>query len=218
MKNLFSDRLLNKIRSNPIIAVLVIDNEEDAEPLAESLLKGGINVMELTLRTPCALGALQRIKRNVTEMTCGVGTVITELQVDQAVDAGAEFGVAPGTNTAIIKKALNVGFPFAPGIATPSDIEAAISCGCRLLKFFPAETSGGIDYLKSMTAPYRHLGLQFIPLGGLSDDNMKNYLECKDVVAIGGSWLANRELIREHKWAQITNNAKQALAILESNF
>ncbi|MEQ1842547.1 MAG: keto-deoxy-phosphogluconate aldolase, partial [Verrucomicrobiales bacterium] len=148
-----------------LIAVLVIDELESAIPVAESLLKGGVRAMELTLRTPIALEAAAAITAALPEMMVGIGTVIFPKQVDDAVSAGAAFGVSPGVNPAVIRRAAEAGLPFGPGIMTPTDIDMAIQEGCRLLKFFPAESSGGLAHLSNIAAPYAHLGLKFIPLG-----------------------------------------------------
>jgi 2-dehydro-3-deoxyphosphogluconate aldolase/(4S)-4-hydroxy-2-oxoglutarate aldolase len=172
--------------------------------------------MELTLRTPAALDALQQIRAEVPQMLAGVGTVLTPEQLGQAADAGAAFAVAPGTNPRVIRAARDRGIPFAPGVATASDLEAAIELGCRELKFFPAEPTGGMPYLKSLAAPYAHLGLRFIPLGGLTEANMRVYLENPSVMAIGGSWLAPRERIQVEDWAAITASARAAKAVYSS--
>jgi 2-dehydro-3-deoxyphosphogluconate aldolase/(4S)-4-hydroxy-2-oxoglutarate aldolase len=210
MHSLFKDEILSKIEKSGAIAVLVIDNEEDAVPLAHSLLKGGINMMELTLRTPAAIGALKKIIKEVPEMTAGIGTILTPEQAQEVKDAGAVFGVSPGFNPRVVQKAKEIGLPFAPGISTPSDIEAAIEQGCRLLKFFPAETSGGLKHLKSMAAPYMHLELKFIPLGGLNQDNFGFYLSDSSIIAVGGSWIAKRDAIKANDWKKITENARNA--------
>ena len=210
MRNLFSEKLTGRIEACGVIAVLVIDRVEDAVPLAKALLAGGIDVMELTLRTPAAIEALKEIKRNVPEMIAGIGTILTPEQVMEAKAAGAEFGVAPGMNPRVVAKAKDAGLPFAPGICTPSDIEAALEHGCRLLKFFPAETSGGLKHLKNMSAPYVHLGLKFIPLGGLDQNNLASYLADPSVAAVGGSWIAKRETIKANDWAAITAAAAKA--------
>ncbi|MEI8247865.1 MAG: bifunctional 4-hydroxy-2-oxoglutarate aldolase/2-dehydro-3-deoxy-phosphogluconate aldolase [Lentisphaerota bacterium] len=210
MRNLFSEKLTGRIEACGVIAVLVIDRVEDAVPLAKALLAGGIDVMELTLRTPAAIEALKEIKRNVPEMIAGIGTILTPEQVMEAKAAGAEFGVAPGMNSRVVAKAKDAGLPFAPGICTPSDIEAALEHGCRLLKFFPAETSGGLKHLKNMSAPYVHLGLKFIPLGGLDQNNLASYLADPSVAAVGGSWIAKRETIKANDWAAITAAAAKA--------
>lgn len=212
MKNLFSVKMLESIERNGVIAVLVVDDAADATPLAETLLASGIKIMELTLRTPAALDALKLIRKNVPAMTAGIGTILTPEQADAAKAAGAEFGVAPGMSHRVVAHAKEIGLPFAPGVCTPSDIEAALEHGCQLLKFFPAETTGGLKHLKTMAAPYQHLGLKFIPLGGLSQANMSSYLESPLVTAIGGSWIAPRELIKAKDWTAIAENARNAVA------
>ena len=166
--------------------------------------------MELTLRTPAALDSLIRINEQVPEMLAGVGTVLTTQQVEDIVNAGAAFGVAPGLNEDVVRKAQELGLPFAPGIATPSELEKAVSMGCREVKFFPAEAMGGLKYLRSCGAPYKHLGIRYIPLGGLNAGNMSDYLKEPTVVALGGSWIAKRELIQNQDWKTITQNAAEA--------
>jgi 2-dehydro-3-deoxyphosphogluconate aldolase / (4S)-4-hydroxy-2-oxoglutarate aldolase len=205
--------LTGVLAGHSVIAVLIVDDLADAVPLAETLLEGGITAMELTLRTPVALDALQAIREKVPEMVAGVGTVLTREQVRQVKSAGAAFAVAPGMNPNVLDEAAKQGLPFAPGVATPSDIEAALEFGCRIMKFFPAVPSGGLDYLKSMAAPYLHLGLQFIPLGGLNEDNVQDWLESPLVCAVGGSWIAPRKLIQEKNRAEIRRRAEAATAI-----
>lgn len=205
-----------RIQRSGIVAVLIIDRAEDGPPLARALLNGGIDTMELTLRTPAALAALSRIRSEVPEMLAGAGTVLTPLQVTEVKTAGAEFAVSPGVNPRVIQAAAQAGLPFAPGVATPSDIELALENGCRLMKFFPAEPSGGLAYLKAMAAPYLHLGVSFIPLGGLNEKNMGTYLSDPLIAAIGGSWLAPRDAIREGRWEDITALARHAANAISS--
>lgn len=207
--------ILGRIESCGVVAVLVIDEVKHAVSLARALMDGGVDVMELTLRTPAALGALRTIRAEVPEMLAGIGTILTPAQVREVVEAHAQFGVAPGLNPRVVKTAQDVGLPFAPGVATPSDVENALELGCREVKFFPAEPSGGMKYLKSMAAPYGHLGVRFIPLGGLTAANMGSYLGDPIVPAIGGSWLATREAIREEDWQTITKNAAEARRIVD---
>lgn len=197
-----------------IVAVVVIDDVENAIPLAKALLAGGVNIIELTLRTPAALKAAEQIKKNVPEIHLGFGTVITEDQVKAVVNAGADFAVAPGCNPKIIASAVKHGLSFAPGIMTPTDIEVAISEGCRILKFFPAKTSGGISHLESMSAPYNYLGLKFIPLGGVNMSNAESYLSSPLITAIGGSWVAKRNLIANKNWQTITDNAMEITSLI----
>ena len=213
MNSQFDAETLACIERCGVIAVLVIDDAARAVPLARALIAGGVDVMELTLRTPSAVDALRRIRAEVPDMLAGIGTILTPEQVRTVAEAGAAFGVSPGVNRRVIEEAKRIGLPFAPGIVTPSDVEAALELGCRELKFFPAETSGGIDYLKSMAAPYTHLGVRFVPLGGVSTKNLAAYLAEPIVLAVGGSWLAPRELIAEQQWQVITDRAAKATRI-----
>lgn len=207
--------MFEKIRRSGIVSVLIIDEIENAVPLANALYENGITSMELTLRTPVAVNALKEIKREVPDMLAGVGTVLTGEQLEEAVQAGADFAVAPGLNRRVVEKANELSFPFAPGVATPSDIELAVELGRRTLKFFPAEAIGGLRYLKSMAAPYQHLDLEYIPLGGLNIDTIRPYFESPLISAIGGSWIAPRNLIQNKDWAAIAQNAKQASEIIK---
>lgn len=209
------DVLCDKMYQSGVIAVLVIDEMKDAVPLARALLEGGVDMMELTLRTPVATDALEEIKNNVPEMTVGIGTVLTPDQVRQITKLGAAFGVAPGLNPNVVKTAQKEGLPFSPGIVTPSDIECAVELGCNVLKYFPAEPAGGLAYLKSMANPYTHLGLKYIPLGGLHQDNFKAYLEFPSILAVGGSWIAKRDTIQKNLWKTITENARQASQVVK---
>jgi len=212
----FAPTLASIVQKAGIIAVLIIDREEDAVPLAKAMLAGGINVMELTLRTPAALGALRRIRAEVPEMIAGVGTILTVQQVEQVVSADAAFGVAPGTNPRIIQAAQQSGLSFAPGVATPTDIEIALENDCQLLKFFPAEPSGGLAYLKAVAAPYLHLGVQFIPLGGVNGKNLTTWLSDPLISALGGSWLAPKDLIARGDWTAIEAIALEATGSIQS--
>jgi len=162
-----------------------------------------------------ALAALEAIRAHVPRMLPGVGTVLTPAQAGEARQAGAAFGVAPGLNPRVVRAAQEVGLPFAPGVATASDLEAALELGCREVKFFPAEPAGGMSYLKSMAAPYTHLGVRFVPLGGLKPDNVGQYLSSLLVLAVGGSWLAPRDLIRREDWEAIRSKAAEARAIVD---
>ena len=216
MKPAFPTDLQNTIQSRGVVAVLVIDEIKHAVPVARALLRGGIASMELTLRTPAALECIRAIRQEVPEMLAGVGTVIEPRQVDEVVRAGGAFAVAPGCNPRVIAAAVAAGLPFAPGIATATDIESALESGCRLLKFFPAETSGGLRHLDSIAAPYAHLKLRYIPLGGLNANNMRVYLENRHVAALGGSWLASRDLIAAERWDDIAANAHAAADAVKS--
>ncbi len=203
-----------EIRASGLIAVLVIDRKKSAVPLARALVDGGVCMMELTLRTSEAIDALVRIRAEVPEMTAGVGTILTTEQLDRVIDADAAFGVSPGLNPRVISHAVDRGFPFAPGVCTPTDIERGVELGCRVLKYFPAETSGGLKHLESMGAPYAHLGLTYIPLGGVNTGNLAQYLNSPMICAVGGSWLAPRALIEAEKWDEIRGNAREAAELV----
>lgn len=210
---LMSKEIEKRIKEAGIVSVLVIEQEQHIRPVVESLLAGGVTAIELTLRTPIALEAVDIIHQEYPEMLLGVGTILTPDQVAQAKQAGADFGVAPGLNRRVMDTALEAKLPFGPGIATPSDIESALEYGCKLLKFFPAEPMGGLSYLRSMYAPYAHLGLSFIPLGGISQENLAEYAREKSIGAIGGSWIAAKKLIADQKWDTITQQARDAVDV-----
>lgn len=208
---IFPEALRESLRRAKVIAMVVIDDPDTAVPLARCLLENGIRAIELTLRTEAAFESLRRIRTECPELSAGLGTLLHPDQVGPAVEAGAAFAVAPGLNPRVVRAAAEAGLPFAPGIVSPTDIEAAVELGCRQLKFFPAEPSGGIPYLKSMHAPYAHLGLEYIPLGGLTADNYTDYLAVDCIPAVGGSWIAPRDRIREQDWDSIAANARQAI-------
>lgn len=201
--------IIKRLNTAGVIAVLVLDELKHAIPVTRALLAGGVDAVELTLRTPVALDAALAIKKEFPEMTLGIGTVLTPGQVKAIANAGVDFAVAPGFNPKVIQEAQKQGLSFAPGVMTPTDIELAIELGCRVLKYFPAETSGGLQHLTSMATPYQHLGLTFIPLGGLHIKNARSYLASPLIAAIGGSWVAKRGLIQSENWEAITQNAKE---------
>jgi 2-dehydro-3-deoxyphosphogluconate aldolase / (4S)-4-hydroxy-2-oxoglutarate aldolase len=196
----------------PLIPVIVIDDENDAEPLAEALLAGGLDRIEVTLRTPAAMAALGRICRRFPEMLVGAGTVITREQAQRCLDLGVSFGVAPGFNPETLRLFEQAGVPFIPGVLSPSEIEAAYAHGCALLKFFPAEAAGGSKMLSALAGPYESLGIRFCPTGGVSLDNMNAYLALPQVFAVGGSWLASKRQIADKQWTVITQQTREALA------
>lgn len=207
--------IIKRIDEAGIIAVLVVDEVKHAVPLARALLKGGVDTIELTLRTPAALAAAEAIKKEVPEITLGIGTVLTVDQVKAVADLGADFAVAPACNPGVVKEAQKLDLSFAPGIMTPTDIEIAIEMGCRVLKYFPAEAAGGMNLLKNMLGPYQYLGLTFIPLGGLNINNARSYLESPLITAVGGSWLAKQAVIQAEDWDTITNNAREIRNLIQ---
>lgn len=210
-----SEKLYQRISRCGLVATLTVDDASKAVPLARALLAGGMDIMELTLRTDVACDAIAAVKKEVPEVLVGVGTVLRIEQLEKVAQLGVDFAVAPGMNPKIIEHASKIGVPFVPGICTPSDIEGAVELGCKVLKFFPAEPCGGIKYLKSMAAPYSHLGLKYIPLGGLNAGNLGDYLSSELVLAAGGSWIAPRDAINACDWETITNNTKQAVELIK---
>ena len=195
-----------------VVPVAVADSVEDAVSLARALVQGGLPLIEITLRTPCALDCIRAIRQACPEALVGAGTILDPSQVKAAIEAGAQFGVSPGVNPEVVRAASEQKLFFIPGIMTPSDIESALRLGCRILKFFPADAAGGIKMLKALAGPYESAGARFIPLGGISPGNMSEYLALPVVAAVGGSWLCERKMVREQKWAEITALAAAAVA------
>jgi 2-dehydro-3-deoxyphosphogluconate aldolase/(4S)-4-hydroxy-2-oxoglutarate aldolase len=204
--------MLNELLKRPVIPVIVIDDANDAVPLAEALLAGGMDVIEVTCRTAAAAQALANIKKALPEMLLGAGTVVTPDQAKMCIDTGVGFGLAPGLNPETVKFFQKHDTLFIPGVMTPSEIEQGLSLGCNLLKFFPAGAAGGVDMLKNLGAPYASLGVKFCPTGGLNLGNMNDYLSLPIVSAIGGSWLATKQQIADKNWSAITRQVKEALA------
>ena len=184
--------IYNRIGKAAIIPVIKLNRVEEAFPLAQALLAGGIPVAEVTFRTEAAAEGIAAIRREVPQMLVGAGTVLTTDQAIAAVEAGAQFVVSPGSNGKIIDRVLAAGVAMIPGVATPSEIEAAMERGLNVLKFFPAEALGGIAMLKALSGPYSQI--KFVPTGGVGPDNLKDYLHQKNVLAVGGSWMIQSDL------------------------
>jgi 2-dehydro-3-deoxyphosphogluconate aldolase/(4S)-4-hydroxy-2-oxoglutarate aldolase len=197
-----------------LICVAVIDHAADAVPVAEALLAGGLEVIEITFRTAGATEAIALIRKNVPQMMVGAGTLLSPDQVKQALDAGAQFGVSPGLSEAVSTAARNLKMPLFPGVVTPGEIMRAMELGWKQLKFFPSETFGGVNALKAMIGPFGHTGVQFIPTGGITTANLANYLAIKQVAAIGGSWMADRKLIADKSWDKISALTTEAMKII----
>lgn len=209
--------LEDKISQEKIIAVVVINSEAELKPCMEALLEGGVRAIELAQRSPYSLEAARRVAAEYPEILLGAGTVLERRCLEEVKQAGVSFAVAPGCNPRVMQAATEIGLPFYPGISTASELEQALEYDVKLLKFFPAELLGGLKYLKSLHAPYAHLGLKYIPLGGLSQENLETYLKSPMIAAIGGSWLASRPLIEAGEWKKITQHCKDAIAVKESN-
>jgi len=194
-----------------LICVAVIDQPDDAVPLAEALLAGGLNCIEVTFRTAGAADSIARIRKSLPAAVVGAGTLLTADNVKAAVDAGAQFGVSPGLSEAVSKAACKNKFPLFPGVITPTEVMRALELGWKRLKFFPAENFGGINALKTLLGPFGHTGVKFIPTGGITAATLPNYLAIPQVAAVGGSWMAERKLVAEKSWDKITALTAEAM-------
>ena len=202
---------IESILKQRLVCVAVIDQVDDAVPLAEALLAGGLNCIEVTFRTAGAVESIKRIREKLPAMVVGAGTLLTQYQVQQAVDAGAQFGVSPGLNESVISTAATCGIPIFPGVMTPTEVDRALNLKCKTLKFFPAEAAGGVTMLKALAGPFGHTGVKFIPTGGITAATLPNYLAIPQVAAVGGSWMAERKLVAEKTWAKITALTAEAM-------
>ena len=202
---------LSRIR---IVPVLVLEEETSGLKMCELLLECGLPAAEITFRTSAAAAIIAKAAVKFPELYLGAGTVLNRADLHKAFDAGAKFAVAPGFNPTVVSEAVRCGFPFAPGVCTPSEIEQAIAY--RFLKFFPTEAAGGVPMLKSLIAPYKHLGVRFMPTGGVTADNVKNYLGLKEVAAVGGTWLGKADLIAAGEWEKIRATVKAAAELVKS--
>ena len=196
-----------------LICVAVIDHADDAVPLAQALLAGGLKVIEVTFRTAGAAESIRRIRQGVPQIAVGAGTLLTADNVKQAVNAGAQFGVSPGLSEAVSAAAQASKLPLFPGVITPSEIMQALDLGWKYLKFFPSETFGGVNALKALAGPFGHTGVKFIPTGGITAATLPNYLAVPQVAAIGGSWMAERKLVAEKSWEKITVLTTEAVKV-----
>ncbi|MEO5903071.1 MAG: bifunctional 4-hydroxy-2-oxoglutarate aldolase/2-dehydro-3-deoxy-phosphogluconate aldolase [Gemmatimonadaceae bacterium] len=206
---------LERLRSLRLVPVIVIDDARDAVPLSRALLEGGLPVAEVTFRTEQAGSALERIAAECPDVLAGAGTVLTPGQAAAARKAGAKFIVSPGFGPAVVDYCLAHDIPVFPGVATPTEIEAALTKGLSVMKFFPAEPLGGVNYLKAMSAPYGKI--EFMPTGGISPANVGSYLALKNVVACGGSWMAPQDWIAGKQFDRIREAVATAVAAIAPN-
>lgn len=204
--------IFDTLSAHGVVPVVALDDAAKALPLADALLEGGLPVAEITFRTEAARDTISAMARSRPELIVGAGTVLTEAQVDAAQEAGARFALSPGIDGAVLAHAAQRGLPFAPGIMTPSDLQLALRHGCKMVKFFPAMPAGGPNMLKNIAAPYAHTGVGFNPTGGVSLANLAEWLALPQVRAVGGTWIASRDDIAAGNWAQITENARKAVA------
>lgn len=196
------------LSSAPVVPVVVIDNLEDAAPLAQALYNGGLKALEVTLRTPVAAQAVKIMKETVPDAYVGTGTVVDKATFDASVAAGADFMVSPGVNDELLTLAKGTDIPFLPGASTPSEVMKLASHGFKFLKFFPAEAAGGVPMLKSIGGPLPQV--TFCPTGGISLDSAPKYLALKNVICVGGTWMLDKQLIANKDWQAIEALAKQA--------
>ncbi len=200
--------LISILKLQPVVPVLVIKDLAHAVPLARALVAGGLRAIEITLRTPVALQAIRAVADEVEDAVPGAGTVLTAKQYHQAVEAGSQFIVSPGTTLELLDVARKSPVPLLPGAATPSEVMALREEGYEVLKFFPAEQAGGAAYLKSLSSPLA--GMLFCPTGGITPDNARDYLSLPNVVCVGGSWVAPNALVEAGDWDGITRLAMEA--------
>jgi 2-dehydro-3-deoxyphosphogluconate aldolase/(4S)-4-hydroxy-2-oxoglutarate aldolase len=204
---------LSRLAQCGVVPVVSLKHVNDALPLADALLAGGLPVVEITFRTAAAADAIRLLTRERPQLTVGAGTVLTSANLEAAAGCGASFAVAPGLNPPIVQQAQRMGLPFVPGVATPSEIEQGLALGCELLKFFPAEALGGVTMLEALSAPYRHTGARFLPTGGVHTTNLESYLRLDTVVAVGGTWIAKQEDFANQHWEVIRERCRAALEI-----
>ena len=199
------------LRAGPVMPVIVIDDAAQAVPLARALVDGGVRVLEVTLRTPAALEAIRAIAREVPDAIVGAGTILNPGDLQSARDAGARFGVSPGATPELLHAAHAAGWPFLPGVMTPSDLMTAVAAGYATVKFFPAAQAGGVPMLKALGGPFPQVS--FCPTGGISLATAPDYLALPNVACVGGSWLTPAALLHARDWAGITRLAAQAAAL-----
>ncbi len=205
------DKIIEVLQISPIIPVVVIEDIKDAVPLAQSLVEGGIQIIEVTLRSSCALEAIELIAKNVPKMHVGAGTILNPTQLEQAQNRGAEFLISPGLTIKLLEHAKKKDMPLIPGVSSSSEVMQALELGYSALKFFPAEYCGGVKLLNAFNGPFK--GVKFCPTGGISADNMHSYLNLENVLCVGGSWLTPKNLIQNKEWDKITEICKRSLAL-----
>ena len=208
--------VVETLKGAGIIPVIVIEDEAKAVPLARALVDGGLPVLEVTFRTKAAAGAIAKIRAEVPGAVVGAGTLLTKEQVKAAKESGAVFGVAPGFDPAIVAYAQEIGLPMVPGIATASELSQALSAGVPMVKFFPAEAAGGAKMIKNLLGAFRFTGVKFMPTGGITAANVRDYLAVPEVIACGGTWIVPKDALANDDWDRIRALASEAAAIAKS--
>ena len=205
---------LKKLGQFGVVPVVVLDDVKDAKPLAKALCDGGLACAEVTFRTDAAEESIRIMTEAYPEMVVGAGTVLTTEQADRAIAAGASFIVTPGFDTEIVKHCIDKNIPITPGVVTPSELAQAYALGLRIVKFFPAEPSGGLPMIKALAAPYYMM--QFMPTGGISATTLSDYLRYEKIFACGGSWMVKGDLIKSGDFDKITSLTKEAVDLVRS--
>ncbi|WP_304957627.1 bifunctional 4-hydroxy-2-oxoglutarate aldolase/2-dehydro-3-deoxy-phosphogluconate aldolase [Dubosiella newyorkensis] len=205
--------LLEQLKSFGVVPVVVLEHVQDAAPLAKALEEGGLPVAEVTFRTKAARESISAMKQACPHMLVGAGTILKVSQVDEAINAGAQFIVTPAFDAEITKYCLEHDIPILPGTSTPTDVQAAYKLGVDVVKFFPAEQAGGLAMIKAIAAPYNMM--TFMPTGGIGPKNMKDYLAYEKILCVGGSWMVKKEWIEQRDFAKIAEETKKAVALLK---
>lgn len=206
--------MINTLQGAGIVPVIVIEDEKKAVPLARALVAGGLPVIEITFRTAAAAAAIAAIRREVPEAIVGAGTILSLSQLESAKAAGAVFGVAPGFDPLIVSAAAEANFPFCPGVATASELSQALTLGCKMVKFFPAEAAGGVNMIKNLLGAFRFTGVKFMPTGGVKISNVESYLAVPEVVCCGGTWIVPKEALVSDDYATIERLASEASSLV----
>ena len=205
----------DRLAAVKIVPVLVLNSVSDGMRLLGILRDAGLPAAEITFRTAEAEEVIRAASKEFPEFYIGAGTILNAKDLHRAFNTGAKFAVAPGLNPNVVREAAANDFPFAPGICTPSEIEQALELGCRFMKFFPAEAAGGVSYLKAVSAPYKHLGIRFMPTGGVTSSNVSDYLGMSEVAAVGGTWLGKATDIAAGNWDGIEDAIRKAVALIK---
>lgn len=204
--------VLETLATHRLIPVVVVDGAAEGARLADALVAGGLPVAEITLRLAGGIDAIRAVAKNQPDVMVGAGTVTTARQVDEVAEAGARYIVSPGLSAAVVLRAQEHGLPVLPGVATPSEIMAALDLGIEAVKLFPASVLGGPTAIKALAAPFPTL--RFVPTGGVSAANLADYLRLAPVLAVGGSWMVDRTLVTAGDWAEITTRTREAVALM----
>lgn len=199
--------------SGRILPAVTFEKGNNVIEVVKAIYEGGLNVLEIPFRTSFAREAISIVRENFPDMYVGAGTILTPQQVLEAKEAGAQFALSPGLNPKVIEKANEISLPFIPGVMTPSEVEQALELGCIIQKLFPVALAGGIDMLKALLGPYNHTGVRFISMGGVNIQNMSDFLRSKNVIAIGGSWLATTEMIENNDYDTVRKHVEEAVKI-----